>query len=116
MAMTTPALLASLQQPATIAATQDDRDDEDGRDEDEQEEEEGDDETEGLSTSMPSVGSTPVDQLTAAQAVAALQPNALSNPMLALANALAALANPLAAPLAAPRHMQLRSRKGRRPT
>mmetsp|Transcript_44806 Transcript_44806/g.126544 ORF Transcript_44806/g.126544 Transcript_44806/m.126544 type:complete len:451 (-) Transcript_44806:365-1717(-) len=51
---------------------------------------------------MTSVGSTPVDQLTAAQAVAALQLNALSNPMLALANPLAALANPFAAPLAAP--------------
>ncbi|CEL92056.1 unnamed protein product [Vitrella brassicaformis CCMP3155] len=101
MAMTTPALLASLQQHATTAATQDESDDEDRRDGYEGEQE-GDDETDELSTSITSVGSTPVDQLTAAQAVAALQLNALSNPMLALANPLAALANPLAAPLTAP--------------
>jgi len=102
MAMTTPALLASLQQHATTAATQDESDDEDRRDGYEGEQEESDDETDELSTSITSVGSTPVDQLTAAQAVAALQLNALSNPMLALANPLAALANPLAAPLTAP--------------
>ncbi|CEM17610.1 unnamed protein product [Vitrella brassicaformis CCMP3155] len=102
MAVTTPALLASLQQPATIAAKQDDSEDEDQREEYEEEEEDDDDEADELTTGKTSIGSTTADQLTAAQAVAALQLNALSNPMLALANPLAALANPFAAPLAAP--------------